>query len=189
MPECSQIVSQESSIKGSTLSLQTAWTGFNPYLHSSGSSSAGSALVENSKLQAFIHKRGIVCNFIIWFGDHMLPWYSCHLLGRVLWLFNNRLHTSVYILCYWATFNSVMRITSVCLAQFAEQVDKLWSYCEKRNYYKTGYAVIGPIDQRGHLNTGNCQSVLRFHARQPTMNRTPFVNSHQGKCEFPIPIA
>ena len=46
------------------------------------------------------------------------------------------------------------KLTTVWLVQFAEQVDKLWSYCGKRNHYKTGYTVIGPIDQRGHLSTG-----------------------------------
>ena len=38
--------------------------------------------------------------------------------------------------------------------QFAEQVDKLWSYGERSNVYKTGFAVVGPIDQRTHLGTG-----------------------------------
>jgi len=36
----------ESLVRSSTLSLQTAWTGFDPY--SGGSSIAGSTLVENS---------------------------------------------------------------------------------------------------------------------------------------------
>jgi len=38
----------KSSIKSSTLSLQTAWTSFNPYLHSGRSSSAGSTLVHSN---------------------------------------------------------------------------------------------------------------------------------------------
>ena len=42
--------------------------------------------------------------------------------------------------------------------QFAEQVDKLWSYGERSNVYKTGFAVVGPIDQRTHLGTGIAQS-------------------------------
>lgn len=60
MSECSQITPQESSIKGSTLSLQTAWTGFNPYLYSGGSSLAGSTLVEiaNCKL---LYSKGALC--------------------------------------------------------------------------------------------------------------------------------
>ena len=42
--------------------------------------------------------------------------------------------------------------------QFAEQVDKLWSYGERSNVYKTGFAVVGPIDQRTHLGTGIARS-------------------------------
>ena len=48
----------------------------------------------------------------------------------------------------------------ICMGfvQFAEQVDKLWSYGERSNVYKTGFAVVGPIDQRTHLGTGIAQS-------------------------------
>ena len=54
----------ECSIKSSTLSLQTAWTGFDPYLYSGGSSPAGPALVENSNCKVFIFNRGIVTDII-----------------------------------------------------------------------------------------------------------------------------
>ena len=47
----------KSSIKSYTLSLQTTWTGFNPYLYSGRSSSAGPTLVEK---RSFILNRGIV---------------------------------------------------------------------------------------------------------------------------------
>ena len=40
--------------------LQTAWTGFDPNLYSSGSSSAGPALVEIATARSFILDRGIV---------------------------------------------------------------------------------------------------------------------------------
>jgi len=44
-----------------TLSLQTAWTSFDPYLYSGESSPAGLALVENSNCKVFyILNRGIV---------------------------------------------------------------------------------------------------------------------------------
>ena len=42
--------------------------------------------------------------------------------------------------------------------QFAEKVDKLWSYGERSNVYKTGFAVVGPIEQRTHLGTGTARS-------------------------------
>ena len=51
----SLITFQKSSIKSSTLSLQTAWTGFetfNLHLCSSGSSSTGPALLESSTVVA-----------------------------------------------------------------------------------------------------------------------------------------
>ena len=51
----------ENSILSSTLSsLQIAWTGFNPHLCSSGSSSAGPTLVEIATTRSFILNRGIV---------------------------------------------------------------------------------------------------------------------------------
>ena len=40
--------------------LQTAWTSFDPYLYSGGSSSAGPALVEIATARSFIFNRGIV---------------------------------------------------------------------------------------------------------------------------------
>jgi len=40
--------------------LQTAWTGFHPYLFSGGSSSAGPALVEIATARSFILNRDIV---------------------------------------------------------------------------------------------------------------------------------
>jgi len=50
----SQITSQNE------LPLQTAWTGFDPYSYSGGSSSAGPSLVEIATARSFILNRGIV---------------------------------------------------------------------------------------------------------------------------------
>jgi len=49
--------SQECSIKSST-PLQKAWMGFDPYLYSSGSSSARPALVENSNYKVLYTQQG-----------------------------------------------------------------------------------------------------------------------------------
>ena len=46
-----------SSIKSSTLSRQTAWTGFDPYLYGGGSSSVGSVQVEITTVKCFILNR------------------------------------------------------------------------------------------------------------------------------------
>ena len=57
----SQITSRKAQLRAPLSPLQTAWTSFNPYLiYSSGSFSAGPALVENSKV--FILNRDIVTN-------------------------------------------------------------------------------------------------------------------------------
>ena len=58
----SQIASREFSVKRSTFSLQTDWTGtgFNPYLYCAWLSSADTTLVENSDCKVFLLNRGIV---------------------------------------------------------------------------------------------------------------------------------
>jgi len=50
LPEC--------SIKSFTLSLQTPWTSFDPYLYSGESSFADPALVENSNCKVFNTQQG-----------------------------------------------------------------------------------------------------------------------------------
>ena len=49
---------QKSSIKSSILSLQTAWTSFDPNLYSGGSSSADHALVEIATARSFYTQQG-----------------------------------------------------------------------------------------------------------------------------------
>ena len=53
---CSWVVKR--SVKNSTLSLPTAWTGFGPNLYSCGLSSAGPALVESSKCKVLYAQQG-----------------------------------------------------------------------------------------------------------------------------------
>ena len=71
----------KSSVKSYTLSLQTAWTSFDPHLYSGGSSSAGTALVESSNCKvSFILNRGIVTEATPWSQDGVqcIPLYqSC----------------------------------------------------------------------------------------------------------------
>ena len=60
-----------------TLSLQTVWTGFDPNLYSSGSSSAGPALVEIATARSFILDRGIVTDTMS--ATPLEPgWYAVH---------------------------------------------------------------------------------------------------------------
>jgi len=54
----------KSSIKSSTLSLQTACTGFYHYLYSSGSSLAGPTLVESSNCKVSYTQQGIVTDIM-----------------------------------------------------------------------------------------------------------------------------
>ena len=56
----SQITSRKAQLRAPLSPLQTAWTSFNPYLYSGGSSSAGPALVEIATARSFILNRGIV---------------------------------------------------------------------------------------------------------------------------------
>ena len=58
--------SQKAQLRAPLSPLQTAWTGFNPYLYSGGSSSAGPALVEIATAKSFILNRGIVTDTIYW---------------------------------------------------------------------------------------------------------------------------
>ena len=50
--------SQNAQLRANTLSLQTAWTGFDPNLYSGGSSSAGPALVEIATARSFYTQQG-----------------------------------------------------------------------------------------------------------------------------------
>jgi len=50
--------SQNAQLRAITLSLQTAWTGFDPNLYSGGSSSAGPALVEIATARSFYTQQG-----------------------------------------------------------------------------------------------------------------------------------
>jgi len=52
--------SQKAQLRAPLSPLQTAWTGFDSYLYSGGSSSAGPALVEIATAKSFILNRGIV---------------------------------------------------------------------------------------------------------------------------------
>jgi len=52
--------SQKAQLRAPLSPLQTAWTGFDPYLYSGGSFSAGPALVEIAGNRSFILNRGIV---------------------------------------------------------------------------------------------------------------------------------
>jgi len=57
---CSLTPPKKAQLRAPLSPLQTAWTGFNPYLYSGGSSSAGPALVEIATARSFILNRGIV---------------------------------------------------------------------------------------------------------------------------------
>ena len=70
----------KSSIKSSLSPLQTAWTGFDPYLNSGGSFSARLALVEIAAARSFILNRGIVTDAMSatplepgWWAVHSIP--------------------------------------------------------------------------------------------------------------------
>ena len=54
------ITSQKTQLRALLSPLQTDWTGFDPYLYSIGSSSAGPALVEIATARSFILNRSIV---------------------------------------------------------------------------------------------------------------------------------
>jgi len=55
---CSLTPPKKAQLRAPLSSLQTAWTGFDPNLYSSGSSSAGPALVENSNCKVFYTQQG-----------------------------------------------------------------------------------------------------------------------------------
>jgi len=50
--------SQNAQLRANTLSLETAWTGFDPNLYSGGTSSAGPALVEIATARSFLYSTG-----------------------------------------------------------------------------------------------------------------------------------
>jgi len=53
-----EITSTKVQWTGNSLSLQTDWTGFNPYICSGGSSSAASTLVESRNCKVFCTQQG-----------------------------------------------------------------------------------------------------------------------------------
>ena len=57
---CSLTPPEKAQLRAPLSPLQTAWTGFDPNLYISGSSSAGPALVEIATARSFILDRGIV---------------------------------------------------------------------------------------------------------------------------------
>jgi len=56
--------SQKAQLRAPLSPLQTAWTGFDPYLYSGGSSSAGPALVEIATARSLYLNRGIVTDIM-----------------------------------------------------------------------------------------------------------------------------
>ena len=77
---CFRAPPKKAQLRAPLSPLQTAWTGFDPNLYSSGSSSAGPTLVEIATARSFILNRGIVTDTMTatplepgWWAVHSTP--------------------------------------------------------------------------------------------------------------------